>query len=173
MRSALAKVGILATALTLSSGCERAERLLKPPDRPDKDVTLSPQYNFSKFAGTAWQTKIKLGIGDLRGNRRYILSPWSFDEKDPKYVAPPSLHLISALPVGTRLRVRRLMEAHGNWSGVRVTAALDDDTYGKELYMDPFLFEKNYYLYNYERAYPKTWGVNPEMLERVSVGSKP
>jgi hypothetical protein len=71
--------------------------------------------------------------------------------------------LIDVLPVGTRLRIERLMQDNGNWGGVRVTASLED---GKVVYLDEDLLAKNRFLCPGESD-SKDWGVDPDMLEKA------
>lgn len=59
------------------------------------------------------------------------------------------------------------MKDNGAWGGVRVTATLQDAPYtGQQVYVDPYLLERNYWEYNHAREYPKTWVVNPDALEK-------
>jgi hypothetical protein len=134
--------------------------------RPDTDVTTSPQYNFSKFAGTVWKTKVKVALVDLK---RYtgrhdtaLLPPQYFDTTHPEYMPPVDMQMIAVLPVGTRLRIERLMQDNGNWGGVWVTASLED---GKVVYVERVLLAKNRFIFP-GRSDSKDWGVDPDLLEK-------
>jgi hypothetical protein len=136
--------------------------------RADTDVTSSPQYNFSKFAGTAWKTKVKVAVADVK---RYngqtevtLLPPARFDQDDPEYARLPQLqNIIEVLPVGTRLRIERLMKDNGNWGGVRVNASLED---GRVVYLSDSLLAKNAFLFP-GSSDSKEWAGNPDMLEKA------
>lgn len=135
------------------------------PDPPDADLTSRPEYSFVGLAGTLWKTKDRVAIADL-SDGRYIVVPEHFDRADPHFDAPPRLRVIAVLPPGTRLRIRRLMESRGNASEIRATGALPDGPHAsEELFLDFRLFEKNCWLFH-DKSYPKTWRVNPDMLEK-------
>lgn len=130
---------------------------------PDTDVSSSPSYNFSSFTNTAWKTKSNVALADLEQytgrHALTLVAPQTFDPATPQF-HPLNMRVISVLPVGTRLRIGRLMEDNGNWGGVRVTAILND---GREVNIDEQLLAKNQYFFN---SHSTNWGVNPEMLEK-------
>lgn len=159
-------IAILLLAMALSiTGCRRP---------PDTDVSASPYYNFSSFTNTVWKTKGKVALTDTKqytGRHALTLFPSKiFDPTQPGYnsVDLVNIRLIAELPVGTRVRIGRLMEDNGNWGGVRVKGVLDD---GREVVIDDMLLSKNKFL-NTTLTSPSTnWGVAPDMLE--TAGSSP
>jgi hypothetical protein len=135
---------------------------------PDTDVTSSAKYNFAPFAGTVWKTKVKVALADVKRYNGWheatLLPPDAFDPTHPKYRPPPDLEeLISVLPIGTRLRIERLMKDNGNWGGVQVTASLED---GRVVYLLDDFLAKNRFLWPGDSD-SKEWGVNPDMLEKA------
>jgi hypothetical protein len=137
---------------------------------PDTDVSSTSAYNFSSFARTSWNTKVKVGIVELedhRGRRVTCLeSPQHFDSTHPKYTPPQGMHVITVLPVGTRLRIDRLMKDNGVWGGVWVTAILDEGTSTQRVVdIDPMLLAKNKFIWVGSSS-STNWDVNPEMLEK-------
>src|SRR6266849_3126317 len=134
--------------------------------RPDTDVTSSAEYNFASFAGTVWKTKVKVALADVKRYNGWhedtILPPRSFDPTHPHYRPPPEMQqIIVVLPVGTRLRIERLMKDNGSWGGVQVTASLED---GKVVYLSDYLLAKNRFIWP-GWSDSKEWGVDPDMLE--------
>src|SRR4051794_39049611 len=94
------RIMMFATAFSLLNGCRQ---------RPDTDVTSSPKYNFSSFAGTVWETKVKVAIIDVK---RYtgehaldLCPPDAFDSADPNYRPVPNGQTVAVLPVGTHLHI--------------------------------------------------------------------
>src|SRR6266496_4736163 len=139
----------LAMMCLLLSGCGQ---------RPDTDVTSSPQYNFKSFAGTVWKTKVKVALADVKRyngwNESTLLPPDCFDQNHPEYMPPPDMQrVIEVLPVGTRLRIERLMKDNGDWGGVLVTASLED---GKVVRVERGLLAKNRFIGTGDS---KEWGV--------------
>jgi hypothetical protein len=139
--------------------------------RPDSDVTSSPEYSFSEFAGTVWQTKLKVALADLKqytGRRAlHLLVPKHFDATHPEYTPARDMQIIAVHPPGTRLRIERLMKDNGNWGGVRVAAELEDGTYSqKTVYLDDSLLAKNRFIWP-GWSDSKDWGVDPDMLEKA------
>jgi hypothetical protein len=121
---------------SLLNGCgqdpNRRDTMFK--QRPDTDVTSSPEYNFRSFAGTVWKTKVKVALADLKAytgeHHITLLTPENFDPAHPRYRPPPYMEkVIAVLPIGTHLRIERLMKDNGNWGGVRVTALLEDGVF--------------------------------------------
>jgi hypothetical protein len=80
--------------------------------------------------------------------------------------------IIAVLPVGTRLRIERLMKDNGDWGGVQVTASLEDAKIrasledGKVVYLVPQLLAKNRFIW-IGWSDSKDWGVDPDMLEKA------
>lgn len=145
--------------ILLLNGCGR---------RPDTDVTSSPKYNFSSFAGTVWKTKVKVALADLEAytgeHHITLLAPDAFDPTHPKYRPPPNMEkMIAVLPVGTRLRIERLMQDNGDWGGVRITASLEGE---RDVYLDRSLLAKNRFIRPGDSD-SKEWGVDPDLLEKV------
>jgi len=138
-----------------------------PMRRPDTDVTSSPEYNFKSFAGTVWKTKVEVALADLEQYTRKhdlnLLVPKHFDPTHPEYTPAHDMHIISVLPVGTRLKIERLMQDNGSWGGVRVTGSLED---GTVVYLERGLLAKNRFIYP-GSSDSKDWGVNPDLLEKA------
>jgi hypothetical protein len=150
--------GIVALAMICCflSGCGRRV----------EDVTSSPKYNFSKFAGTVWKTKVKAAVADLKGAgpepKTYLLAPKAFDPNHPEYIPPSGgMEIIEVLPVGTRLRLEQLqMKKTFETTYIWVTASLED---GRVVRLsDRFLAEVDFRWVDTE-----DWGVNPDMLEKA------
>ena len=138
--------------------------------RPDTDVTSSPEYNFKSFAGTVWKTKVEVALADLEQYTRKhdlnLLIPMHFDPTHPKYTPAHDMQIIAVLPVGTRVRIDRLIQDNGEWGGVRVAAKLEDTTYSQQtVFLEDMLLAKN--RFTGEVTDPKEWGVNPDMLEKA------
>jgi hypothetical protein len=139
--------------------------------RPDTDVTSSPEYNFSSFAGTVWKTKVRTALVDVKlytgAPATYLAAPESFDPAHPKYLPLSGMQgIIAILPVGTRLRIERLIKDNGNWGGVRVTAVLQDAAdYRKTVYVTENFLAKNRFVWR-GWSESKEWGVNPDMLDK-------
>lgn len=70
------------------------------------------------------------------------------------------------LPVGTRLRISRLLLDNGDWGGVRVTATLENGTYSDyTIYLDRTLLEKNHFVWT-GRYSSTNWACEPEIMEK-------
>src|SRR5262245_35456780 len=111
MKGVIFKIMILAMISVFLNGCGQ---------HPDTDVTSLPEYNFLKFAGTVWKTKVKTALADLKAytgeHHITLLTPHAFDKTHPKYTPPPTMEkMIAELPEGTRVRIQRLMKDNGNW----------------------------------------------------------
>jgi len=135
---------------------------------PVKNVTLSPECNFSSFCGTVWKTKVKVAVATIQQGSRpasvYLLEPHSFDPAHPKYTPPYGMQIIEVLPAGTRLRIERLlMKENFNWIDLWVTASLDD---GKIVRLSVGLLAKNRFIWS-GWSDSKDWGVDPDMLEKA------
>jgi hypothetical protein len=64
------------------------------------------------------------------------------------------------------------MKDNGAWGGVQVTAKVEDGTNTPTaVYVDERLLANNIYLH-FGPTKSTNWGVNPEMLEAVTDGSK-
>ncbi len=167
MSDAFFRIIILVVVATLFTGCGR---------RPDTDVTSMPEYNFQSFAGTVWKTKVKVALGDITaytGERIIVLLPPDcFDPKHPNYSSPPCLEkVIAELPVGTRMRIERLMKDNGVAELLRVTVSLDNgvtDSHapGKVIYLERGFLAKNRFLF-LGSSDSKEWGVDPDLLEKA------
>ncbi|MFL5242025.1 MAG: hypothetical protein ACJ8FY_07945 [Gemmataceae bacterium] len=156
---------ILAMLSFLLNGCGQAPNLFKQP--PDTDVSSLPEYNFSAFAGTVWKTKVKVALADIKAytgrHEITLIPPQSYDRTHPEYRPPPYMEEIKALlPVGTGLRIERLMKDNGNWGGVQVIASLKD---GKVVYLSDYLLAKNRFIWQ-GWSDSTEWGVDPAMLEK-------
>ena len=157
--SSLSRAIILAItllAVSLLTGCGPS---------PDTDVTSSPWYNFSSFINTAWKTKAKVALVDEEEyDRRHnltLLPPRYFDPTDRDYIPQDDLQITAVLPVGTRLRIARLLKDNGTWGGARVSVMLDD---GKEVILHASLLTANKFLLNSSST---NWGVNSALLEKL------
>jgi hypothetical protein len=155
---------LLAAPLCFVIGCG-------PADKAYNDVTSSPRYNFSSFAGTTWKTKVNVAIADIKNYRGHhelsLLVPKHFDIKDPEYTPGDDCKIIAVMPVGTHLRIERLMQDNGGeWGGVKVLAIIQDGTNSrKTVFLDEELLAKNSFITSGDS--PSTaWDVNPEMLEK-------
>lgn len=153
MRDGISTLGIMRKPLAifplllLLSGCR------------DSDVTSSPNYNFSSFSGTEWKTKVKVAVADIEG-KTCLIAPISFDQKDPHYTPAGRCKVIAVLPVGSRIRIGRLMKDNTGWGGVRVTATLEDGSFSQRtVYVAPQLLAENVF-------YSHSWGVDTNMLEK-------
>ncbi|MBL8822627.1 MAG: hypothetical protein JNJ77_08580 [Planctomycetia bacterium] len=137
-------------------------------EKPDMDVTADPQYNFQPLVGTVWKTKIKMALANIAEeqwkNELTLLEPQAFDRAHRKYTPPPYMKKIDAeLPIGTRLRIERLMLTDtGNVNYLRIAASLDD---GKKIYLSKCMNEKN----KFDRrvkSESNEWKLNPVMFEK-------
>ena len=160
MKPNLLLILILAAAPMFLGGCRQSP----------KDVTRSPHYNFSSFAGTVWKTKVKVALADVTVyngvHQLTLLGRRAFDPTDPKYTGVLGQYrIISMLPAGARIRIGRLWSDTGEAGLLWVTASLDSGTYyGKTVYVSRQLLAKNIFLER-DPSFPKTWGVNPKYLE--------
>lgn len=139
--------------------------------RPDTDVTSSPKYNFSSFAGTVWKTKVEVALADLKQytgrHDLNLLVPIHFDPAHPNYMPAHDMQIIAVLPPGTRVRIKQLIQDNGSWGGLRVAAVLEDETYSqKTVYLDDMLLAKNRFIWD-GWSDSKEWGVDPDMLEKA------
>ena len=76
------------------------------------------------------------------------------------------MKLIAVLPVGTVIRIERLMHDNGAWGGVQVTASVKDETNAQRtVFLDELLLANNKHI-NLGPTTSTNWGVNPEMLEK-------
>lgn len=132
--------------------------------KPDKDVTASPEYNFSSLAGTVWKTKTKSAIAGINGYsggpKFFLLPPAEFDPTDTNYMGAPAVKSIAVLPPGIRLHITRLLQGQGQNGGYGVEAVVEDGSNApKTVYVDyHFLFADPRW------ASHTNWGVNPDML---------
>lgn len=137
---------------------------------PPLDVTQDQKYEFKDFQGTVWRTKVKVALADItrRQDRTQItmLPPCFFDRTHPGFISLHYLTIVQELPIGTKIRINRLMETFGNAGGVYVEATINDETAAK---LNKEFINKNKFIYWYsnERDVSNNWGVNTEMLEKV------
>jgi hypothetical protein len=135
--------------LLLLSGCR------------DSDVTSSPNYNFSLFSGTEWKTKVKVAVADTGEGICLIADP-----TDAHYRPIADCTVMSVLPVGSRIRIERLMKDNGDWGGVRVTATLEDTPFSqKTVYVERQLLATNVFIWT-GWSFSTNWGVNTNILEK-------
>ncbi len=167
-------IAVLSVTALLSGCGNPAEVAVKKLFRPsaDKDVTASPEYNFSSFTNTIWKTKTKVAIAN---SKRYtgaydisLVAPKHFDPSQPDYTSGSEKTIITVLSAGNRLRIKPLLKDQGAWGGVQVeTILLDGTNAQKAVYLDPYLLARNRFsgggLYSETNT---TWGVNPDMLDK-------
>jgi hypothetical protein len=163
VKNLILRTTIWALFASFFSGCSRPAYI---------DVTSLPKYNFSSFAGTIWKTKVKVALIDVKRytgkHELHLCAPSGFDQADPKYRPVPYSRTIVVLPVGTRLRIDRLMKDNGNWGGFEVTARLENETYSqKTVYVLPELLAKNRFIWEGESS-STNWGVDLEILEAAA-----
>jgi len=137
---------------------------------PDTDVTSSPEYNFSHFAGTVWKTKVKMALADLKEytgkHHLYLLAPIHFDPEQPHYAPAHDMKIIAVLPTGTHLQIGQLIQDNGIGDQLWVTGTLIDSTNSQQtVYLDHLLLANNRYI-SLGPSSSTTWGVNPDMLEK-------
>lgn len=166
MKKSVLLFSMLSMAALWISGCS-----------PDKDVTASPEYNFSSFAGTVWKTRTKTAIAETKGYsggpKFMILPPAYFDQTDTNFVESPDVKSIVVLPPGTRLRITRLLQGQGQSGGYGVEAIVEAGTKGPTAsYLDR-LFLANVQWVNGGPTSTTNWGVNPEMLEKAGPPPQP
>jgi hypothetical protein len=169
-------ITILNGSALLFTGCGQSPEtgaalteLNKP--RSDADVSLSPEYNFSSFAGTACKTKVNLAVGTVKRytghNVIVLLTPENFDPTHPKYRPMHGMQLIETLPIGARLRIERLMKDNGIAGLLWVTATIEDGTNApKAVNVDADLLAKNKFIWP-GWSLSTNWSVNSAMLEEV------
>jgi hypothetical protein len=146
---------VLMTVFPLLSGCS------------DSDVTSSYLYNFSSFSGTEWKTKIKVAVAEIDGRGLFLIAPDSFDPTDTHYRPIAGCKLISVEPVGSRIRIARLMKDNGDWGGVRVTATLEDGSASpRTVYVERELLARNRFLYDGVTSPSTNWDVNTNIFEK-------
>ena len=145
---------------------------------PDTDVTSSPQYNFSTFAGTLWKTKVKVALVDCEQytgrHAKLIVPPDCFDPAHPKFISNPNFRMIRVLPVGTCLRIERLMKDNGNWGGVRIIGSIEDRGVVYEdaqVEIERGLLARN--RFTFPDSDSNEWAGDPDMLEKVAEKGAP
>jgi hypothetical protein len=161
---------MLAGLLPLMGCGNPAEQAVKKLYKPslDKDVTTSATYNFAPFAGTVWKTKVKTAIAEVK---RYtgamdisLLASLRFDPADPRYTPIRDMKIIAELPVGTRVRITRLMQDQGAGGNVEVEAMVQDGTNTERaVYVDQALLAPP--AWTRGPGATSTWDANFDMLE--------
>ncbi|MBI3406745.1 MAG: hypothetical protein HY040_00110 [Planctomycetes bacterium] len=166
----------------LLTGCGRGQNskvtVLKElfKERPDTNVTESPEYNFSSFAGTVWKTKVEVALADLEAytgrHQKTLLAPQHFDPTHPKYLRPSSMQTFEVLPVGTRLKFERLMFDNGIGSRLWIIALLGDRAHAASFERTKFIYVDRHLLAENRFTFPgssdsNVWGVNPDLLEKA------
>ncbi len=160
MKIAFAWIRVLVFSALFLGGCRQSP----------EDVTRSPHYNFSSFAGTVWKTRVKVALAEVPvyngAHQLTLLSREEFDPTDPKYTGTANQYrIISMLPAGARIRIGRLLFDTGEGSQLWVTASLDSGTYyRKTVYVTRRLLARNIFLER-DPSLPRTWGVNAKYLE--------
>lgn len=141
---------------------------------PDSDVTKDPHYYFSSFAGTAWRTKTKTALAEIKlytGKQvTGLVSPELFDPTDPEYRAVPDmyLHVVAVLPPGATVRIDRLMQDNGIGSQVWVIGSLENENNCQttNLYVSSLFLEHNSFFGGPATLY--RWAVRSNLLEAVT-----
>jgi hypothetical protein len=172
MKKVIFRTALLVMASAVLNGCGRSsnvDELLNKQEPPDSDITTSPGYNFSSFSGTAWKTKVKVALADLKTykgvHHTELLVPKHFDTNQPDYTPVDDMKVIDVLPVGTRLRIGRLIQDNGIGSQLWVTGTLVDATnLEKDVYLEKLLLKGNTFILK-DPSLSTNWGVNPDMLE--------
>jgi len=131
-----------------------------------------PGYNFSSFAGTVWKTKVKTALIDIKlytgKDVVWFSPPDAFDPKNPDYRPIPHMKIVSELPVGTHLRIGRLMKDNGIGSQYWVIGTLESGTnLQTDLYLDSEFLANNQFIPKGPTS-STNWNVNPDMLEAVT-----
>ena len=137
---------------------------------PDTDITASPTYNFSSFAGTVWKTKVKTALSEIElytGKRIICLdAPDVFDPADPHYAPVPGAKIVSMLPVGTRIHIERLMKDNGIGCQYWVIATVEDGTTSQtNIYIGRHFLANNQFIPTGPTS-STNWSVNPDILEK-------
>jgi hypothetical protein len=152
---------VVLTMVAFQSGCGQP---------PATDVTSSPEYNFSSFAGTIWKTKVNTALGDGREytgvHHLYLLIPKHFDTTRPDYSPSADTRIVAVLKPGMRLQIGRLIKDNGSGGLLWVVGTLRDETNSQEtVYLDPWLLAKNQFLFDGSSS--TNWNVDPDMLEKL------
>ncbi len=92
-------VGLITVAIVcfLLIGCWQNPngRITMFKQRPDTDVTTSPEYKFASFGDTVWKTKVKEALANGKRyngwNETALLASANFDPRHPKYL-PELIH---------------------------------------------------------------------------------
>lgn len=159
MRNSSSIFFVLAALIAmLSSGCR------------DSDETLSPRYNFSSFSGTEWKTKVGIAVAEIKQGKTMVclIPPDSFDTNNPDYRPIAGCTVLSVLPVGSRIRIARLMQDNVDWGGVRVTAVVEDSSVSHwTVYLDPGLLLNNSYLSYGGSSSSTNWIMKPVFFEKL------
>jgi hypothetical protein len=173
---------LLAMASLFLNGCGKSsnkdtkelEELNNYKQPPDTDVTTSPEYYFSSFAGTVWRTRTKTALAEMKlyTGRQVMafVSPKLFDPTDPEYRAIPDtfLSVVTVFPPGAIVRIDRLIQDNGIGSTVWVIASLENETNSQttNLYLDEEFLANNSFFRG--PATLHRWGVNSDYLEAVT-----
>lgn len=176
MKKAILLIMKLNLAALFLTGCGQSADPLAPVKKlykpsPDTDVTASPEFNFASFSGSVWKTKVETAVADLKrytgAPQTNLLPPDGFDSKHPRYNPPSNMKLVAILPVGTRVRITRLMKDNGAWGGVRVTANVEAGTNAPvTVFLDKIFLADNIHV-NRGPTTSTNWGVNPDLLEEA------
>ena len=161
--------------VSLLEGCDQSSNkyvneLKNYKQPPDNDVTLSPEYNFASFSGTVWKTKAKTALVDIKlytGKPVIWFSPPdAFDPTDPNYRPIPHMKIVSEFPVGTHIRIERLMKDNGIGSQYWLIATIENGTNSQNIiYVDPEFLTNNQFIPKGPSS-STNWDVNPDMLEK-------
>ena len=137
---------------------------------PDTDVTTSPAYNFSSFAGTVWKTKVKTALTEIMlytGKRTlWLFPPDGFDPLDAHYRPVPGARIVSILPVGTSIHIERLMRDNGIGCQYWVIATVEDGTTSRtNIYIEREFLANNQFIPTGPTS-STNWCINPVILEK-------
>ncbi|MBL8824402.1 MAG: hypothetical protein JNJ77_17580 [Planctomycetia bacterium] len=97
----------------------------------ETDISNASEYNFRQFSGTSWKTKVKTAVAemkDYKGNSRLcLLPPVFYDKTHPTYTSQTRIErIIEEMPIGTRLKIARLLKDNGKAGLITITAKLED-----------------------------------------------
>ena len=157
MKNVALKFVMLAAAISLLNGCgkpsnkvaelvDEAKNYTQPPDT---DVSKSPEYYFSSFAGTVWRTKTKTALVKMKlytGRQvTAFVPPDAYDPTDPQYrPIQGEWHIVTVLPSDAMLRIDSLIQDNGIGSPVYVIASLKNaNSQATNLYLDAEFLANN------------------------------
>jgi hypothetical protein len=177
MENVVFKIILLAMAFIFLNGCGKPSDKYLNGLNNDKqpsvtDLTSSPKYNFSSFAGTLWKTKEKTALADVTeytgAHHLYLLAPKHFDPTQPDFTTGNDTKVINAISSGIRVRIGRLLRDNGEGNILWVTGTLEKGTNSPQtVYLDFTLMAENRFIAPGWSS-STNWYVNPDILEAVT-----